>query len=142
VSAIRVCDRESEPAGLNPQLTVPAHPRHDLPAVVFCCSGHDRLVVTVSEQEPSLTHLSGGFFMPAGSRWPVFLAVVLRCTTLNWPQSFPLMVNRLGMRSWVSKKIKKWRVAMMNALQINVALWGMIGCAACKSVQLIQYFNW
>ena len=30
---------------------------------------------------------------------------------------------------------------MMNGLQINVALWGMIGCAACKSVQLIQYLN-
>jgi hypothetical protein len=35
VSAIRVCGRESETAGLNPQLTVPAHPRHDLPAVMF-----------------------------------------------------------------------------------------------------------
>jgi hypothetical protein len=30
---------------------------------------------------------------------------------------------------------------MVDALQINFALWGMIGCAACKSVQLIQFFN-
>jgi hypothetical protein len=66
MSAIRVCDQESEPAGLNHRLTVPAHPRHDLLAVVFCCSGHDRLVVTVSKREPSLTHLSGGFQFGAG----------------------------------------------------------------------------
>ena len=30
---------------------------------------------------------------------------------------------------------------MVNALQINFALWGMIGCVACKSMQLIQYIN-
>jgi hypothetical protein len=30
---------------------------------------------------------------------------------------------------------------MVNALQINFALWGMIGCAAYKSMQLIQYIN-
>ena len=39
------------------------------------------------------------------------------------------------------QKIKRWRDAMVDALQINFALWGMIGCAACKSVQLIQFFN-
>ena len=30
---------------------------------------------------------------------------------------------------------------MVNALQIKFALWGMIGCAAYKSMQLIQYIN-
>jgi hypothetical protein len=30
---------------------------------------------------------------------------------------------------------------MVNALQINFALWGMIGCAVCKSVQFVQYLN-
>ena len=30
---------------------------------------------------------------------------------------------------------------MVNALQINFALWGMIGRAAYKSMQLIQYIN-
>jgi hypothetical protein len=29
---------ESEPAGLNSQLTIPAHPRHDLLAVTFVLS--------------------------------------------------------------------------------------------------------
>jgi hypothetical protein len=28
-----------------------------------------------------------------------------------------------------------------DALQINFARWGMIGCAAIKSVHFIQYFN-
>lgn len=31
-------------------------------------AGHDRLVVTVSEQEPSLTHLSAGFAGPHQTR--------------------------------------------------------------------------
>ena len=30
---------------------------------------------------------------------------------------------------------------MVDALQINFALWGMIGCAACNSVQLIQFLT-
>jgi hypothetical protein len=30
---------------------------------------------------------------------------------------------------------------MVGVLQVNIALWGMIGCAVCKSVQWIQYFN-
>jgi hypothetical protein len=41
--------------GLNHRLTGPAHPRHDLLAVVFV-AGHDLPPVTVSEREPSLTH--------------------------------------------------------------------------------------
>src|SRR6267378_2959600 len=53
MSAIRVCDRGSEPAGLNDQLIVLAHPRHDLLAVMVVAR-HDRLVVTVSVREPSL----------------------------------------------------------------------------------------
>jgi hypothetical protein len=35
MSAIRVCDRESEPAGLNYRLTIPAHSRHDLQPVML-----------------------------------------------------------------------------------------------------------
>jgi hypothetical protein len=53
MSANRVRDRGSEPAGLNDQLIVPAHPRHDLLAVMLVAR-HDRLVVTVSKREPSL----------------------------------------------------------------------------------------
>ena len=53
MSAICVCDRGSEPAGLNDQLVVLAHPRHDLLAVMVVAR-HDRLVVTVSAREPSL----------------------------------------------------------------------------------------
>jgi hypothetical protein len=30
---------------------------------------------------------------------------------------------------------------MATALQINFALWGMIGCAAFKSMQFVQYLN-
>jgi hypothetical protein len=30
---------------------------------------------------------------------------------------------------------------MAITLQINFALWAMIGCAALKSVQLVQYLN-
>jgi len=30
---------------------------------------------------------------------------------------------------------------MAVALQINFALWGMIGCAAWKSIQLVEYLN-
>jgi hypothetical protein len=53
MSAICVCDRGSDPTGLNDQLIVPAHPRHDLPAVMLVAR-HDRRVVTVSKREPSL----------------------------------------------------------------------------------------
>jgi len=53
MSAICVCDRGSEPAGLNDQLIVLAHPRHDLLAVM-AVARRDRLVVTVSAREPSL----------------------------------------------------------------------------------------
>jgi hypothetical protein len=49
-------------ADFNHQLTVPAHPRHDLPAVMFVAR-HDRLVVTVSKREPSLFGPSGGFLV-------------------------------------------------------------------------------
>jgi hypothetical protein len=27
------------------------------------------------------------------------------------------------------------------ALQINVALWGMLGCAVMEAVQLVEYLN-
>jgi hypothetical protein len=30
---------------------------------------------------------------------------------------------------------------MATVLQINVALWGMLGCAVFKAAQLIQHFN-
>jgi hypothetical protein len=30
---------------------------------------------------------------------------------------------------------------MADALQINFALWGMIGCAALKSLQFAHYLN-
>jgi hypothetical protein len=30
---------------------------------------------------------------------------------------------------------------MVIALQINFALWLMIGCAALKSIQLVEYLN-
>jgi hypothetical protein len=62
MSAICVCDRGSEPTGLNHRLSLPAHPRHDLPAVMFVAR-HDRLVVTVSKREPSLFGPSGGFLV-------------------------------------------------------------------------------
>jgi hypothetical protein len=44
---------DSPLAGLNRQLTVPAHPRRQPPAVTDCAD-HDRLLVTVSKREPSL----------------------------------------------------------------------------------------
>jgi hypothetical protein len=30
---------------------------------------------------------------------------------------------------------------MMAALEINLALWGMIGCAASKVMKFIEYLN-
>jgi hypothetical protein len=30
---------------------------------------------------------------------------------------------------------------MAIALQINFALWAMIGCAALRSIQLVEYLN-
>ena len=75
--------------------------------------------------------------MPAGSRY----RGMMRRKTLNWTQLFRLMELSVRVRVPESLKIKSWRDAMVNALQINFALWGMIGCAAYKSMQLIQYIN-
>jgi hypothetical protein len=36
---------------------------------------------------------------------------------------------------------KKGRYAMVVALEINAALWGMIGCMAMEAAQLIGYLN-
>src|SRR6266849_1005172 len=47
--------------GLNHRLTGPAHPRHDLLAVVFV-AGHDLPAVTVSEREPSLISIQRRLF--------------------------------------------------------------------------------
>ena len=41
---------------LNHQLTIPAHPRHDPQAVTYCADRDLQTGLTVSEQEPSLTH--------------------------------------------------------------------------------------
>jgi hypothetical protein len=66
---------------------------------------------------------------------------MMRRTTLNWTQLFQLMELSVRVRVPESLESKNWRDAMVNALQINFALWGMIGCAAYKSMQLIQYIN-
>jgi len=65
---------------------------------------------------------------------------MMQCTTLNRPQSSSPIVDWWA--AFLSLKNQKRTDAMANALQINFALWGMIGCAAFKSVQLVQYLNW
>jgi hypothetical protein len=58
-------------------------------------------------------------------------------TTLNWPQSFPPTEFDVG----VDKRKENMGYAMVVALQINVALWVMLGCAAVKAIQFVEYVN-
>jgi hypothetical protein len=67
---------------------------------------------------------------------------MMRCTTLNRPQSSPLMGRGVAFLKFKDWDLKYGRAQMVDALQINVALWGMIGCAAFKSLQFAQYLNW
>jgi len=67
------------------------------------------------------------------------ITAMMQCTTLNRPQSSSPIVDWWA--AFLSLKNQKRTDAMANALQINFALWGMIGCAAFKSVQLVQYLN-
>jgi hypothetical protein len=49
-----------------------------------------------------------------------------------------LKYNRPG---YPAKRRRTWRYAMSVALEINFALWVMLGCAATKAAQFAQYLT-
>ena len=49
--------------------------------------------------------------------------------------------NFFGLVASTPSKIKKGRRAMATALEINFALWIMIGCVTVKLFQLVGYLN-
>jgi hypothetical protein len=62
---------------------------------------------------------------------------IMHCTTFNWPQSpQPILFHKNSIR----RKSKRG-CAMGVALQINVALWLMLACAAIKAMQLVDALN-
>jgi hypothetical protein len=61
---------------------------------------------------------------------------------VNTPFSIGALVGTFvpcdGVGCFESSKIKK-RIAMVLALEVNFALWIMIGCATAKAVQFVAY---
>ena len=59
----------------------------------------------------------------------------------NFKSAPTFFADRDRRAAFQSLKNQKRTDAMADALQTNFALWGMIGCAAFKSVQFVQYLN-
>jgi hypothetical protein len=82
----------------------------------------------------------------AGSRRAGFsLPAMMRRTTLyclNLPLEISALARQLDfLKPRVVKKSKNGRCAMAVALEINFALWLMIGCATAEAIQVVEYLN-
>jgi hypothetical protein len=63
----------------------------------------------------------------------------VHCTTLNWPESVAGVF--VTARGAFKRNSKMRRCAMGIALEVNFALWIMIGCGLIELAQYAEYLN-